>query len=129
LFLFPSCGSGQPPKQPDTTPGKNGAASGADIYNRTCIACHQGSGEGAGTAFPPLAKSDFLLDKERTIRQVIKGASGDMTVNGKNYNNAMPPQQLSDDEVAAVLTYVYSSFGNSGGTVTASEVKAIRDKQ
>jgi nitrite reductase (NO-forming) len=51
-----------------------------------------------------------------------------MTVNGKEYNNTMPPQQLTDDEVAAVLTYVYTNMGNTGTAVTPAEVKAVREK-
>ena len=49
-------------------------------------------------------------------------------MNGKKYNSAMPAQQLNDEEVAAVLTYVYGNFGNGGTTVTADEVKAVRGK-
>jgi nitrite reductase (NO-forming) len=76
--------------------------------------------------FPPLAKSDFLVDKEKTISQVIHGYTGKLVVNGKEYNNTMPPQSLSDEEVANVLTYVYGSFGNDGRTVSVEEVKAVR---
>ena len=102
--------------------------SGEEVYLKTCVACHQANGGGISNSFPPLAKSDYLADKERAILQVIKGKSGEMVVNGSTYNGTMPPQQLNDEEIAAVLTYVYSSFGNTGGAVTAAEVKAVRDK-
>jgi mono/diheme cytochrome c family protein len=105
------------------------AATGESIYNRTCVACHQANGAGVPNTFPPLAKSDYLADKEKVIAQVIKGSSGEITVNGNKYNSTMPPQQLTDEEVATVLTYVYGSFGNSGGTVTPDEVKSVRGKQ
>ena len=72
--------------------------------------------------------SEFITDKEKTIGQVIKGYTGEMVVNGKKYNSTMPAQQLNDDEVAAVLTYVYSNFGNGGTSVTAGEVTAARAK-
>lgn len=84
------------------------------------------AGEGIENVYPPLAQSDYLKDKTRAIHQVINGSSGEIVVNGKKYNNTMPPQQLSDEEIAAVLTYVYSGWENGGGTVTAEEVKAVR---
>jgi nitrite reductase (NO-forming) len=126
VFLFSACGSDQG--------GNSGAqskpkvASGEDIYKRTCLACHMATGEGLPNTFPPLAKSDYLTNKENTIKQVLKGSSGVITVNGKTFNNTMPLQNLSDEEVAAVLTYVYGNFGNSGGTVTPDEVKQMRSK-
>jgi nitrite reductase (NO-forming) len=102
---------------------------GEAIYKRTCVACHQATGEGLGNAFPPLAKSDFLADKDKTISQVIHGFTGKMVVNGKEYNSTMPPQPLNDEEVAAVLTYVYGSFGNDGRTISPEDVKAVREKK
>ncbi len=124
-----SCGGGNKPEQTKSEVKEAPAAiSGAEVYNRTCNACHQQNGEGMEGTFPPLAQSDFLSDRESVIRQVTKGSSGEIKVNGKTYNNAMPPQQLSDEECAAVLTYVYSNFGNSGAAFTADEVKAVRAK-
>ena len=127
VFLcFCSCGSNQTENSNEQS--KPAVASGADIYKQTCITCHQANGEGIPNTYPPLAKSDFLSDKEKTIGQVIKGHSGEIIVNGKSYNNIMPPQQLSDEEIASVLTFVYGNFGNSGGTITPQDVKATRAK-
>ncbi len=101
---------------------------GKNIFSTTCFACHQQSGMGIAGVFPPLAKSDFLnADKERAIGIVLHGKTGPVTVNGKHFNNTMPPQNLSDSQIAAVLTYVYHSFGNSGKSVTPGEVKKIRN--
>jgi nitrite reductase (NO-forming) len=99
---------------------------GKNVYNTTCAPCHQASGEGIPNVFPPLAKSDYLNNKEATINAVIKGLQGQITVNGKNYNGVMPPQNLSNDQIAAVLTYVYKSWGNSGKTVTTEEVNKLK---
>jgi len=123
-----SCGGSSTTSQSSGTPTTASKPSGADIYNKTCVACHQANGEGLPGTFPPLAKSDFITDKVKTINQVLKGFSGELVVNGKKFNNTMPPQQLTDEEIASVLTYVYSSFGNSGSPVTADEVKANRAK-
>lgn len=127
LFLY-SCGSADTGKESETYTPPKASLSGEDIYKSTCAACHQGNGEGVAGAFPPLAKSDYLVDKEAAIKQVLKGSSGELVVNGKTYNNTMPPQALSDVEAAAVLTYVYSSLGNNACTITPAEVKAVRDK-
>lgn len=104
-------------------------AMGKSIYSKTCFACHQNSGEGLNGAFPPLAKSDLLnADVNSVIDFVVKGKSGEMTVNGKKYNGVMPAQTLSDEEIANVLSYVYNSWGNSGKEVTPAMVAAQRKK-
>jgi mono/diheme cytochrome c family protein len=128
IFLLPSCGSTNEVGNADNQPSKPHVASGEDIYKQTCITCHQANGAGIPNTYPPLAKSDYLADKEKVISQVIKGSSAEITVNGAKYSNMMPPQQLNDEEIAAVLTYVYGNFGNSGGTVTPDEVKGVRAK-
>lgn len=131
LFVV-SCGDSKSKEDapPFTASGTAAASapSGEDLYKRACASCHMAGGDGIANVYPPLAKSDYLADKEKTILQVIKGSSGEIVVNGKTYNNTMPPQQLNDEEVAAVLTYVYTNMGNSGGAVTASEVAAVRAK-
>jgi nitrite reductase (NO-forming) len=102
-------------------------AKGKAVYATTCIACHQATGAGIPGAFPPLAKSDYLnKDLNRAIKQVIKGSSGPITVNGKKYNTPMPAQPLNDQQIADVLTYVYSSWGNNKSVVTPAMVKAQR---
>lgn len=129
VLLISSCGSDVKTENTADTPMPAASKpTGAEIYNRTCVSCHQSDGQGLPNVYPPLSKSDYLSDKEKTIGQVIKGSSGELVVNGKTYNNTNPPQQLNDEEVALVLTYVYSNLGNSGGTVTADEVKAVREK-
>jgi nitrite reductase (NO-forming) len=100
---------------------------GAAIYKTICTVCHQPSGGGISNTFPPLANSDFLnADKIRAIRIVTGGLQGPVTVNGRKFNAAMPPQKLNDEEVANVLTFVYNSWGNSMIEVTPGEVKRHR---
>ena len=100
---------------------------GKKVYLTSCFACHTATGEGLPGIFPPLAKSDYLqADKSRAVRNVTKGLSGPITVNGKAYNNIMPPQMLDDDQVANVLTYVMNSWGNEFGVVTRDDVKRAR---
>ncbi|MFK7001651.1 copper-containing nitrite reductase [Flavobacterium oreochromis] len=105
-------------------------ADGKSVYGKTCFACHQANGEGLPNAFPPLAKSDFLnADINRAIEIILKGKTGEITVNGKKFNSVMTAQTLTDEEVANVLTYVYSQWGNSKKEVTPAMVTAVRAKK
>ncbi|WP_445716182.1 copper-containing nitrite reductase [Flavobacterium sp.] len=102
---------------------------GKNIYGRTCFACHQSEGQGIPAAFPPLSKSDFLnADPNRAINAVLHGLSGEITVNGKKYNSVMTSQNLTDQEISDVLTYVYNSWGNNKTKVTPEMVKTQRAK-
>ena len=102
---------------------------GLGVYSNNCQACHQANGEGVPDAFPPLAKSDYLnADKLRAIKTVTGGLETKLTVNGHEFNGVMPAWDLPDEDIANVLTYVYSSWGNSGLEVLPADVKANRVK-
>lgn len=101
--------------------------SGKQIYFQTCFACHQAEGQGIANAFPPLASSDYLNeDVNRAIKIVLKGQTGEITVNGKKYNSVMTAQKLTDEEVANVLTYIYNNWENNKTEVTPNMVSKIR---
>lgn len=101
---------------------------GKRVYNQVCMACHQANGEGVPQAFPPLAKSDYLMaDKKRAIGVLLNGLQGPVQVNGQTFNGLMPKLDLDDADIASVLTYVRKSFGNQAkDMVTVEEVKAAR---
>lgn len=102
---------------------------GQAIYTNYCVFCHQATGEGIANAFPPLAKSDYLMaDTKRAIGIIKNGLQGEITVNGKKYNGVMPAQSFTDEQVANVLNYVRNSWGNKGKIVTVEEVKAVKKK-
>lgn len=148
LLVLGACGGDKAPPTPavDTTasvvpvtpadsaatPGvaTAGATSGEALYVR-CSACHQANGMGVPGAFPPLAVSEWVNGPaSRPIAILLHGLQGEITVKGATYNSAMMPYgtsvPMSDDEVAAVLTYVRSTFGNSAPPVSASEVAKVR---
>lgn len=103
---------------------------GRHLFATICAACHQPAGQGIPGRFPPLAGSDFLnADKHRAIKVVVNGLQGEVTVNGRRFNNSMPKFPLTDDDIANALTYVYHSFGNSGKEVTPAEVGAARAEE
>ena len=82
---------------------------------------------GYSKVFPPLAKSDFLnKDMNRAIDAVLYGLSGEITVNGNKYNSVMTSQNLTDQEVADVLSYIYNNWDNNKTVVTPDMVKARR---
>ena len=102
-------------------------ARGQQVFSTVCFACHQSNGQGLPNTFPPLAGSDFLMaNKDRSIRIVLSGLKGDVTVNGDKFHGVMPKPPLSEDQVAGVLTYVRNSFGNSGDPVTLADVFRVK---
>lgn len=104
---------------------------GQTMYVANCSICHQITGRGAAGVYPPLAGSDYLSapeGRENAIRAVVQGLQGAITVNGKTYRNQMPAVVLDDTQAADVLTYVFNSWGNPGGELTAAEVARVRSK-
>ncbi|MEX0904799.1 MAG: copper-containing nitrite reductase [Balneolaceae bacterium] len=100
---------------------------GRQTYSQVCQACHMPDGSGVEGAFPPLAESDYLENIDDAISAVVNGLQGEIVVNGETYNGVMPRQNLNDEEVANVMTYVLNSFGNDGGEVTPDDVAAVRE--
>lgn len=120
-----------PATQPaSAAPMKAPGPAGETLFKTYCMGCHQAEGQGMPGTFPPLAKSDYLMtDKSRVIETVLNGLTGPIQVNGQNYNGVMPPMgNLKDAEIADILSYVLSAWGNSGGSVSAADVAAVRAK-
>jgi mono/diheme cytochrome c family protein len=104
------------------------AEDGAQVYNTLCVACHGPDGKGLN-GLPPLVGSDWPKGPAaRSIKIVLNGLTGPVEVAGKTYAIDMPPQGavLSDEKIAAVLTYVRKTFANGAGPVSVDEVKAVR---
>ena len=101
---------------------------GASVYNTNCASCHQATGVGVAGAFPPLAGNPTVTGVATKVIHIVKyGLSGAVTVKGKSYNGMMPPwgSTLSNADIAAVISYVRSSWGNAATPVTAADVKAV----
>ncbi|HLP74525.1 MAG TPA: cytochrome c [Bacteroidales bacterium] len=105
---------------------------GSDVYTKYCLACHQPDGNGMKGMFPPLAGNDKIKGPaNELIPIVLFGLEGTITVNGQeqNYNQVMPAQDyLTDQQIADVLTYIRSSWGNKAPSVSPDEVGEIRKK-
>lgn len=106
------------------------AQDGAQLYGLYCSACHGADGKGAtGGQFPPLAGSEWVAGTaDRSIKIVLHGLHQPIEVSGKTYNLEMPPQgaALTDEHIAAILTYVRSSWGNKDSAVSVDQVKKVR---
>ena len=104
---------------------------GETVYATQCASCHMAAGEGIGGVFPPLAKSDFLLeDRERSILVLLKGLNEKITVNGKAYSIPMAAQDyLSDKQISDVLNFVRNTWGNEGKIILPEEVTVLRNKE
>ena len=104
------------------------AEDGAQVYNTLCVACHGPDGKGLN-GLPPLVGSDWPKGQpDRSIKIVLNGLTGPVDVAGKAYNIEMPPQGavLSDEKIAAALSYVREKFAGRASVVTVDQVKAVR---
>jgi mono/diheme cytochrome c family protein len=102
---------------------------GKQVFSTTCAACHQVSGEGVPGVYPPLAGSEWVTgDEAKVVRILLHGVTGPIEVAGETFNGMMPPWggTLKDEDIAAVLTYVRSTWGNTGAPITAAKVASIR---
>ena len=107
---------------------------GREIFRRDgyCGTCHMRDGQGLpASGFPPLVGTDWVVgDKERLVKLTLDGLTGPIEVNDVMYLGQVPMTPfrnlLTDEEIAAVLTYVRNAFGNSASQVEAEEVAAIR---
>ena len=116
-------------KKPAATSGgaKASITRGKQVYLEQCLACHQVDALGVQGMNPPLVKTKFVLgDKKALIKIVLNGMQG-VQVDGEDYHGVMAPHpDLTDQQIADVLTYVRNSFGNKATAVTVGEVKAVR---
>ncbi len=84
------------------------------IYEDFCIQCHLNNGTGIEGVYPPLNKSDYLLENiDKSIYSIKYGLKGEIIVNGIKYNGVMINQGLEDDEIADVMNYMTNSWDNN----------------
>ena len=105
-------------------------AEGEKNYQTYCMTCHMKDGYGVPNLNPPLGETEWVTgDEETLIEIVLNGRTGEMEVNGDIYNGVMiPHSHLSDKEIASILTYIRSSFGNRSGPISEKQVATVRAK-
>ncbi|SRR5579871_6245452 len=103
---------------------------GKKVYADRCLTCHQLDGGGVQNMNPPLTKTKWVLgDKAQLIQIVLNGLNTGVTIDDVEYHNVMASHKdLTDLQIADVLTYVRNSFGNKAKAITEAEVKAVRAK-
>jgi mono/diheme cytochrome c family protein len=116
-----------------------GAAAPADprvigkaLFSANCVTCHQATGLGVEGQYPPIAGSEFVNGpaNNRLIAIVLKGLQGPVQVAGKSVNNSMQAWegQYTDQQLAAILTYERSDFGNHAPPIPPEAVKQMREQ-
>jgi|HubBroStandDraft_6_1064221.scaffolds.fasta_scaffold1024668_2 mono/diheme cytochrome c family protein len=103
------------------------ANDGAGVYSTNCSSCHQTNGAGLPGAFPPLANNAVVTGDPKNVIHIVKfGLNGKIEVGSQAYNGTMPAwgQNLSNGQIASVITFIRSSWGNHAGAVTAADVTA-----
>jgi mono/diheme cytochrome c family protein len=101
---------------------------GKTVYNSLCIACHQPGGIGLDGLAPPLLDSEWVLGKpDIGARIILHGVGGPISVNGTTWRLEMPPlPQLSDEEIAGVLTYTRREWEHNASPVMPADVAKVR---
>lgn len=110
---------------------KDDLVGGEKTYYQYCSACHQQNGGGATGRFPSLIGTDWVTgDKERLIKVLLNGMEGNLQIGDEVFNGVMPQHSfLNDKELADVLTYIRTNFGNNASEVDIKEVEKIRNEQ
>jgi mono/diheme cytochrome c family protein len=104
---------------------------GKKLYAGNCANCHQASGAGQPGAYPPMVGSEWVLgSKEMFAAILLDGVAGPLSVHGGEYGtNVMPAwANLSNENLADIMTYVRASWGNSADAVKPEDVAAVRAK-
>ena len=102
---------------------------GKRLYSN-CMSCHQANGRGLPPVYPPLRNSEIVHgDPEVLVKILLHGLEGRIEVDGQTYNQVMPAAPIrGDDEIAAVLSYVRSAWGNTGSAIDPALVAKVRDE-
>ena len=107
------------------------AARGKTVYLQRCMVCHQADGGGVPKLNAPLDASSAVngSDVSKLIKYIVKGFADRIEIDGELYSNAMPAAaDLTDQQIADVLTFIRSNWSNKAGPVTTLQVKQTRSK-
>jgi len=105
------------------------AFDGAVVYSANCSSCHQSDGRGIPGAFPPLAGNPVVTGNPTAVIAIVKnGIDGRVDVNGQSYSGIMPRWKgvLSDEQIAAAISYIRGSWHNHAPAVSLADVEAVR---
>lgn len=122
IVFLTGCGDGIPGAKME---------SGKKVYKSYCQSCHMEDGGGVPAMNASLIGSKYITgDKEKLITVVLHGSAAFANDANRRYQNKMPPlANLTDQEIADVLTYTRNSFTNKGSAVEQEDVKLVREKK
>jgi mono/diheme cytochrome c family protein len=105
------------------------ASDGAVVFLANCASCHQTNGEGVAGAFPPLSGNPVVTGNPAAVITIVKnGLEGRVSVNGEAYSGIMPHWKglLSDEQIAAVVTYIRTSWKNHASAVSVADIQSVK---
>ncbi len=129
LFVWVGKPGYNPPKvTPLTVAQRKLFDEGKELFGQTCAGCHQLTGLGQEGLAPPLANSEWVNGKPENIaRIVLNGVTGDINVDGRTYSMEMPPLNvLTDEQLAAIFTYIRRDWGHTASPVEPALVAKVR---
>jgi mono/diheme cytochrome c family protein len=107
-------------------------AKGKKIYATRCLVCHQADGGGVPNMNAPLDGASNVVGNNiaRLVRIIKKGYNEKVALDGFYYSNAMTANpDLSDADIANVLSYIRTSWSNNASKITAAQVQAAKNKK
>jgi mono/diheme cytochrome c family protein len=108
---------------------ENWKAFGKAVYGNTCVSCHGANGEGT-PGKPHLKNSEFVIKGERRLVAILlHGITGSLSVDGKPFNDTMNPfgsTTLSEKQLAQVLSYIRTEWGNNASIIYEDQIKALK---
>lgn len=118
LIVISSFGSQQNPEN------------GLELYQQHCQSCHMKKGKGFFKIYPPLTDTTWVGKDEKIVSIILNGLSGQISVNGKTYNNEMPPMAyLTDEEVAKIINYIRKKVVGMERVISARGVNELSGKK
>jgi mono/diheme cytochrome c family protein len=130
LLAATACGQAPSPGAPSSAPatGEDKRQSGQKLYARHCLPCHQADGGGVPNMQPAIAGGTWVKGDAQALALFVMSGGFDSAQRKDSENgNVMPPfRQLSDDDLAQILTYIREKFGPGASPVSAAEVAAAR---
>jgi mono/diheme cytochrome c family protein len=105
-------------------------ALGKKLFTANCVSCHQQGGQGVPGQYPPLAGSEWVLGSPARLKRILlHGLAGDVVVKGETYNGNMAAfgARLSDEYIAALLTFLRQEWGNDASPIPPESVAATRE--
>jgi mono/diheme cytochrome c family protein len=125
VIAWPATTLAQPAKSAASTKGQT-------VYQQACATCHMADGSGVPSLQPAIDGGNRVVvgDPNTLVAVILKGAQNVLPADRERYSNQMPTfETLTDDEIAAVLTYIRSSLGNKASPITPKQVAAVRAKR